>query len=128
MPGIFGIGIDCVDIPRIAELRKKHGDDFGGLLFLPGEIECCMARKLPDECFAARFAAKEAFMKAIGTGWAEGVAFSGIEIIRLESGRPEMRLHGKTADKAQALGIGNIHVTLSHAKGLAVAQVLLENR
>ena len=126
MPGIFGIGVDIVEICRIAELRQRHGERFYNILFLPGEAEYCLARAKPDECFAARFAAKEAVMKALGTGWAEGVAFTGIEVCRLEGGKPEIRLHGSTALKARELGIGTIHLSLSHSDNAAIAQVVIE--
>lgn len=126
MGGILGIGIDVVDISRMVELRKRHGERLKDILFLPEEAEYCLARANPDECFAARFAAKEAMMKALGTGWAEGVAFTGIEVVRAEGGKPEIRLHGSTAEKARQLGAGKIHLTLSHSREVAVAQVLVE--
>lgn len=126
MPGIFGVGVDMVEIRRIAELRHRHGDRFYDLLFQPAEKEYCLARANPDECFAARFAAKEAVMKAFGTGWAEGVAFTGIEVVRSGNGKPEIRLHGSTADKARELGIGKIHLSLSHSRESAIAQAVVE--
>jgi holo-[acyl-carrier protein] synthase len=127
MAEILGIGIDVVDIGRIADLRRKHGDDgLAHVVFRPEEVALCLARANPDECLAARFAAKEAVMKALGTGWAEGVAFTGIEIFREENGRPGVRLHGATLEKAQALGAGKIHLTFSHARDVAVAQALIE--
>ena len=127
MAGIFGIGVDIVDIQRIADLRQRHGEGLGRNIFLPAELEYCLSRANADECLAARFAAKEAVMKALGTGWAEGVSFMGIEILREESGKPEVRLHGATLEKAQALGIGRIHLSISHARTAAVAQVVIES-
>ncbi len=124
---ILGIGVDLVDIHRVAELRDRHGERFYNILFLPDEAAYCLNRANPDECFAARFAAKEAVMKALGTGWADGVAFTGIEVIRTESGRPEIRLHGSTAEKARELGAGKIHLSLSHARQAAIAQVVIES-
>lgn len=127
MAEILGIGIDIVDIERIAALRKKHGDDgLANRIFLPEELTYCLSRANADECLAARFAAKEAVMKALGTGWAEGVAFTGIEVTRDGSGRPGIRLHGSTLKKARELGAGKIHITLSHARAAAVAQALIE--
>lgn len=126
MSGILGIGVDIIEIERIAELRQRHGERFRDILFLPEEAEYCLKRAKPDECFAARFAAKEAVMKALGTGWAEGVAFTGIEVVRLEGGKPEIRLHGSTADKARQLGAGKIHLSLSHSMKTAIAQVIIE--
>lgn len=127
MPGILGIGVDIVEIFRMTELRERHGDRFHDLLFLPAETEYCLSRAKPDECFAARFAAKEAVMKALGTGWAGGVSFTGIEVVRAEHGQPAIRLHGSTAAKAQELGAGKIHITLSHSRELAMAQALVES-
>ena len=126
MAEILGIGIDMVDIDRIRALREKHGDRFQSILFLPDEAAYCMQRANPDECFAARFAAKEAVMKALGTGWAHGVSFTGIEVVRQEDGRPEIRLHGKTARCARERHAGKIHLTLSHAREAAIAQVIIE--
>lgn len=123
---ILGIGVDIVDIDRMAELRERHGDRFKNLLFLPDEYDYCMSRAKADECFAARFAAKEAVMKALGTGWAEGVAFTGVEVVRLEGGKPIIRLHGSTAKRAEELGAGKIHLSLSHSMKSAIAQVLIE--
>lgn len=126
MAEILGIGVDLVDIHRIAELRQRHGERMQRVIFRPEEAEYCLARVNPDECLAARFAAKEAVMKALGTGWAEGVAFTGIEVVREEGGKPEIRLHGSTAEKAKALGVGKIHLSLSHARTAAIAQVVIE--
>ena len=128
MSEILGIGVDIVEISRIAELRQRHGDKFQGLLFLPEEAAYCLNRAKPDECFAARFAAKEAVMKALGTGWAEGVAFTGIEVLRRADGRPEIRLHGSTATRAAELGVGKIHLSLSHSMLSAIAQVVIEKK
>lgn len=126
MAGILGIGVDIVEIARMAELRERHGERFRDILFLPDEAAYCLGRAKPDECFAARFAAKEAVMKALGTGWAEGVAFTGIEVVRTERGKPEIRLHGSTAEKARQLGAGTIHLSLSHSARTAIAQVIIE--
>lgn len=126
MADIFGIGVDIVDIERMAELRQRHGERMQHILFRPEEAAYCLARANPDECLAARFAAKEAVMKALGTGWAEGVSFVGIEVVREESGKPGIRLHGSTLEKAKELGVGKIHLSLSHARTAAVAQVVIE--
>lgn len=127
MAEIFGIGVDIVDISRIAALREKHGDRLHRIVFTRAEIDFCLSRANADECLAARFAAKEAVMKALGTGWAEGVAFTGIEVVREECGKPGIRLHGSTADKARTLGAGRIHLSLSHSQINAIAQVIIEN-
>ncbi len=128
MADIFGIGVDLVEIARIADMRKRQGERMYDLIFLPKEVEYCLARANADECFAARFAAKEAVMKALGTGWTEGVAFTGIEVVRAGVGRPEIVLHGSTAEKARALGAGRIHISLSHSKDIAMAQAVIEKQ
>ncbi len=126
MPELLGTGIDMVDIERIRALRLRHGERLGHVVFLPGELAFCLARPNPDECLAARFAAKEATMKALGTGWEERVTFLGIEVIRDAGGKPAIRLHGTTRDKARELGAGTIHLSLSHTRTAAVAQVIIE--
>lgn len=128
MAAIFGIGVDIVDIDRMAELRQRHGERFEGLLFTRDEYAYCMARAKPDECLAARFAAKEAMMKALGTGWANGVSFVGIEVVRCRSGKPEIRLHGTTLAYAERAGAGEIHLSLSHSRTSAMAQVVVEKK
>ncbi|MCC8108804.1 MAG: holo-ACP synthase [Planctomycetes bacterium] len=126
MADIFGIGVDMVDIGRIAHLRERHGERLGGVVFRAEELDYCLAKPNPDESLAARFAAKEAVMKALGTGWTGGVTFLGIEVVRTGEGRPEIRLHGTTAETARRLGAGVIHLSLSHARDTAVAQVVIE--
>ena len=126
MPRIFGIGVDIVEIGRVAEMRRRQGERFHESLFLPGEREYCLARANADECFAARFAAKEAVMKALGTGWGGGASFTGIEVARTGESRPEVRLHGGTAELARELGVGKIHLSLSHSRETAVAYAVAE--
>ncbi len=126
MPEIFGIGVDATDIPRLAALRARHGEDLGRHYFLPGELAECLQRPNPDECLAARFAAKEAVMKALGTGWTDEVYFSGIEVRKNPFGKPEIILHGSTKRKAEALGAGTIHLSLTHAREIAIAYVIID--
>lgn len=126
MASILGIGVDVVEIARVAALRERQGEKGLSLVFLPSELEYCLARANADESLAVRFAAKEAVMKALGTGWTEGVAFSGIEVVREGLARPFVRLHGSTAERARELGAGAIHLSLSHGGGVAMAQALIE--
>ena len=123
---ILGIGVDLVEIGRIRAMRERHGARFSERIFLPAEAEFCLARPNSDQHFAARFAAKEAFMKALGTGWARGVGFRTIEVVRPETGPPALALHGKTAEHAEAVGMKQAHLSLSHTETYAVAQVVLE--
>lgn len=123
---IFGIGTDLVDVERMAEkLEKKAG--FKELVFSADEIRYCEARTFKYEHYAARFAAKESFLKAIGTGWSKGTAFNEIEIVNDEQGKPELRFLGITANTIEGLKLGRILVSLSHTKTMATAIVIIEN-
>jgi holo-[acyl-carrier protein] synthase len=123
---IFGIGTDLIEVERVAEkMEKKQG--FKELVFSAGEIIYCEARTYKYEHYAARFAAKEAFLKAIGTGWRNGTAFNEIEIYNDEEGKPEIRFHGLTAKTIADLKLGKIFVSLSHLKTMACAMVIIES-
>jgi holo-[acyl-carrier protein] synthase len=122
---IDGLGIDMVEVDRIAgKISKEQG--FRELVFSPGEIGYCETKANKFEHYAARFAAKEAFFKALGTGWAEGTAFSEVEITHNASGRPDLNLLGKTRDTLAPLKIIKILVSLSHIKTMASAVVIIE--
>ena len=122
---IFGIGTDLIEVERVAhKMEKKIG--FKELVFYPNEIIYCEARTYKYEHYAARFAAKEAFLKALGTGWRNGTAFNEIEIYNYEEGKPEIRFHGVTAKTVTALKLGKISVSLSHLKTMACAMVIIE--
>ncbi|MCB1275592.1 holo-ACP synthase [Prosthecobacter sp.] len=118
-----GIGIDLVEVSRIRELLEKHGQRFKDRTFTAGEIAYCDACAEPAMHYAARFAAKEAAAKALGTGiWAEGVNWTDIEVVRTVSGKPEIALHGAARQHA---GDATCLVSLTHTSDLAMAQVLL---
>jgi len=122
---ITGIGIDMVEVTRIADkIGREQG--FRELVFSPAEIKYCEAATHKYEHYAARFAAKEAFFKAAGTGWINGTAFNEIEVIHTEDGKPLMVLSGATAVTMQQKGIGAIAVSLSHVKTMATAVVIIE--
>ncbi len=123
---IVGIGVDIVEIGRIRRLRERQGEAFLEKCFTPAEREYCRRRKNADESFAARFAAKEAVMKALGTGWSGGASFAGIEVVRDDDGPPTVQLHGKTAALAESKGVLALHLSLSHSERYAVAQVVAE--
>ncbi len=123
---IVGIGIDIVEIRRIGAMRERHGDRFYTKILLPDEIEYCLARKNSDQHFAARFAAKEAGMKALGTGWSMGVGFKSIEVVRAQDSPPRLVFHGKAVELAERLGVVRTHLSLTHSEQYAVAQVVLE--
>lgn len=122
---IFGIGTDLVDVERVAEkMEKKEG--FRELVFSAHEIAHCETMGHKYEHYAARFAAKEAFLKALGTGWRNGTAFNEIEIYNDRKGKPELRLLGTTANTIAGLNLGKISVSLSHVKTMACAMVIIE--
>lgn len=123
---IIGIGTDIVEVPRIAAKLAK-GEGFRNLVFTPYEITYCEKQAAPADSYAARFAAKEAVLKAMGTGWGNGgINFDEIEIRNDEAGKPEVYLIGKGAGRYAAMGIKKIWVSLSHEKSAAVAMVIIE--
>jgi holo-[acyl-carrier protein] synthase len=124
---IAGLGIDMIEVERIAaNIAKDAG--FKELVFSKNEIEYCETKANKFEHYAARFAAKEAFFKAIGTGWMSGTAFNEIEIKNDESGKPELILLGKTAIAVNKKGAIKISVSLSHLKTFASAVVIIEKQ
>ncbi len=123
---IFGIGIDLIEVERVAEkIGKKAG--FKELVFSKREIDYCEQMTNKYEHYAARFAAKEAFFKALGTGWRNGTAFNEVEIINNENGKPEISFSGITAVTVEEMKLGKISVSLSHLKTMATAVVIIEN-
>jgi holo-[acyl-carrier protein] synthase len=124
---IVGTGIDIAEVPRIAQSIVRFGDRFLRRVFTEGEIRYCDAKANRTERYAARFAAKEAAMKAIGTGWNHGVAWRDIEVVRMPGGRPTIQFHGKAAEFAARLGAAHISLSLTHSKEYAIAQVILES-
>lgn len=122
---IDGVGIDMIEVERIKHNIEKDAG-FKELIFSGNEIVYCESQANKFEHFAARFAAKEAFFKALGTGWHEGTNFNEIEIIHTENGKPEIKLLGETQNTLLALGILKISVSLSHLKMLATAVVIIE--
>lgn len=123
---ILGTGIDLAEVDRIREAVEKHGRRFLERVFTPGEIAYVETKANRHERYAARFAAKEAGMKAIGTGWRRGVRWQDFEVRNQRSGRPELVLHGEAAEVARRLGVGRIHLSLTHTASMAQAFVILE--
>ena len=122
---IAGVGIDIIEVDRVAtRIEKENG--FRELVFSKKEIEYCEGKKNKFEHYAARFAAKEAFFKAIGTGWIEGSLFNEIEIYNDDRGKPELALLNMTKKALEPFGIYKIWVTLSHVKTMATAVVIVE--
>ena len=123
---IIGLGFDATDIPRIREVFERYGDRFLRRVFTDGEIAYCMRHRDPVPSLAARFAAKEATMKALGTGHSRGVLWKDIEVIR-RGGPPQLRLTGGALRHFQAMRAVRSLLTITHAETLAMAQVLLLN-
>jgi holo-[acyl-carrier protein] synthase len=121
---IIGLGIDATDIPRVAAMLEKYGDRFIQRVFTAAEIAYCMRRRDPAIHFAGRFAAKEAAMKALGTGHTQNVLWRGIEVLR-GGGPPRLQFHGGALRRFEALGAGSSLLSITHSDALAFAQVLL---
>ena len=121
---IIGIGLDATDIPRIAATYAKYGDRFLRRVFTDGEIAYCTRRRDPVPHLAGRFAAKEATMKALGTGHSRGVLWKDVEVIR-HGGPPQLRLHGGAARRATEMRVATSLLTITHSESLALAQVIL---
>jgi holo-[acyl-carrier protein] synthase len=124
MSQILGLGLDATDIDRIARTIERHGDRFVKRVFTDGEIAYCTSRATPAVHFAARFAAKEAAMKALGTGFSHGVLWRDIEVVR-QSGPPQLRFHGGAAQRLAELGGRSSLLTITHSLTLALAEVLI---
>jgi len=124
---IIGVGVDIVDLARVLKMIERYGKKFLGKTFTDGEIAYCTSRKAPVQHFAARFAAKEAVFKALGTGWREGMGWKEIEVQADARGRPRIRLTGKASIKARDLGIVEMHVSISHCDCHAIAHVVAES-
>src|ERR1700674_4321452 len=124
---IVGTGIDIAEVARIRPSIERFGDRFVERVYTPGEIRYCDAKANRAERYAARFAAKEAAMKALGTGWSRGVRWRDLEVSRQPGGRPTLAFHGKAAEFAAKLGAKHVALSLSHTSEQAIAQVILEN-
>jgi holo-[acyl-carrier protein] synthase len=124
---IVGLGLDISDVNRIQASIERHGDAFLHRVYTPAEIAYCKQHRNPYERYAARFAAKEAAMKALGTGWRGGIAWRDFEVSNQASGRPALRFHGKAAEIARKRGVRNISLSLTHTAEQAMAMVILEN-
>ncbi len=122
---IFGIGTDLVEIDRIDRCVEKWGDRFLKRVFCQQEIERCLCTVRPASCLAARFAAKEAFVKALGTGFRSGMGPGQICVVQDELGKPDFHLRGRVLQAVQELAITGWHLSLSHEKGHALAVVIL---
>jgi holo-[acyl-carrier protein] synthase len=123
---IVGTGVDLAEVPRIQASIERYGDKFIQRIYTPAEIAYVERKANKYERYAARFAAKEAGMKAIGTGWRRGVRWQDFEVANLPSGKPTLRLHGAAARHAAKLGVKNVSLSITHTAQLGMAHVILE--
>jgi len=123
---IVGTGIDIAEVPRISQAMERFGERFLLRIFTAGEMRYCDSKANRVERYAARFAAKEAAMKALGTGWNHGVRWRDCEVVRKPGGRPTLMFHGKAGEFAAKLGVKNISLSLTHTAEQAMASVILE--
>ncbi len=124
---IVGMGVDIIEVPRVRSAIERFGDRFLKRLFTPAEIRYCESKANKYERFAARFAAKEAALKAIGTGLSRGISWQDVEVVREPSGKPTLAFTGKAGEFAARLHVHHASVSLSHTEQVAFAQVILED-
>src|SRR5277367_5235347 len=124
---ILGTGIDLCEVARMKAAMERHGERFKTRVFTDREIRYAESKANRYERYAARFAAKEAGMKALGTGWRGGLGWRDLEVTNLKSGRPTLQFHGKAAEIAEKLGVRNIALSLTHTAEQAMAMVILES-
>jgi holo-[acyl-carrier protein] synthase len=124
---ILGTGIDLAEVDRIRKSIERYGTRFIERVFTPAEIAYVERKANKYERYAARFAAKEAGMKAIGTGWKRGVTWQDFEVTNLPSGKPTLILHGVAAEVATRLGVKSVALSLTHTSQLGMAHVILED-
>jgi len=125
---ILGIGLDLVEVKRVRASVRRSGERFVKRVFTPDEIAYCAGRARKFEHLAARFAAKEAALKALGTGITGWASMQEIEVVHNAAGRPEIRLRGGVLRRARSLGVKATHLSISHTEGVAAAMVVLEGR
>ena len=124
---IIGSGIDLAEIGRIQQSMDRYGKRFLDRVYTPAEQAYCLRKRHAAESFAARFAAKEAAAKALGTGISHGVNWLEIEVVRERGGRPAIQFHGRAAQIAKLLGVAHAALSITHTSSLAMANVLLED-
>lgn len=118
---VIGIGTDIIECLRIAQMIERHGELFIGRVYTEHEIGYCSARKASTQHYAGRWAAKEAILKALGTGWSRGISWRDIEIRNDEGGRPLVRLGGGAREVCESLGISEMMISISHCRTHAIA-------
>lgn len=118
---VVGIGTDITECERIARMLERHGQVFLSRVYTPGEIDYCTGRKAAAQHYAGRWAAKEAVLKALGTGWAHGIQWTDVEVVNQQGGKPIIVLARKALEISAQLGIREIMISISHCQSYAVA-------
>ena len=121
------MGVDIAEVARVKAAIERHGETFLRRVYTPNEREYCERFKNKYERYAGRFAAKEAAMKALGTGWSRGVRWVDVEVVREKGGKPTMKLAGEASHVAERMGVKNIALSITHTADQAFAQVIFEN-
>ena len=128
MSDIIGLGTDITETVRISEMIERHGETFLNRVYTSDENRYCQRKKMAAQHYAGRWAAKEAVMKTLGTGWAKGVGWRDIEVCTSRSGQPWIILHGGARDMAESLGIQQVLITISHCRAYATATAIAIGR
>lgn len=121
---VLGNGVDLVDCQRVDQMVQRHGERFLRRVFTPAELDYCRGRRRWVEHLAGRFAAKEAVLKVLGTGWSGGIQWTDMEVVNLPTGRPQVRLSGECRRVADEMGIAQIAISISHTATQAMAFAL----
>lgn len=121
---VLGIGTDIVEVVRIGQMIERHGEVFLQRVYTEDEIRYCQRRKEYTQHYAGRWAAKEAVMKTLGTGWSKGISWRDIEVCTSKSGRPSIQLKGAAREIADQLGIGEVMISISHCRAYATATAI----
>jgi holo-[acyl-carrier protein] synthase len=126
MAHIIGIGTDIIECLRIGQMIERHGELFISRVYTEHEIQYCQSRKQAIQHFAGRWAAKEAILKALGTGWRKGISWRDVEVCNEPGGRPVVALHGGARDVVEQLGITEMLISISHCRSHATAYALAQ--
>lgn len=119
--GVVGIGTDIIECERIERMLHRHGNIFLARVYTAGEIDYCSGRKAGVQHYAGRWAAKEAVLKSLGTGWAHGIQWTEVEVVNQQGGKPNIVLSGKAKQISEQLGIREVMISISHCRSYAVA-------
>ncbi|MCR4437634.1 MAG: holo-ACP synthase [bacterium] len=123
---VVGVGIDIIEIARVDEQVRRHGERFLTRVFAPEEVAYCERMAHRAQHYAVRFAAKEATFKALGTGWQDGLSWQDVVLVNDHQGKPSVSLRGRAKELAERQGVTQVHVSVSHSKESAAAVVVLE--